>query len=245
LINKLLGEADKLKFAAPAGFTVSVTAVVWVKPPELPVMVTETVPVVAALVAVNVIVLVLMAGWGLNAAVTPLGKPEAENVTWPLKPFNGVMVMVLLPLVPCVMVTLFGEEDRLKFGEAAAFTVSATPVAWTVLPLVPVIVMLKVPVGVVLPIVTVMVEEPEPVTEVGLKLALAPAGSPLVLNVTVPLNPLTDPTVAAYVVLLPCTTVREDGVAARVKSGVAVGFTVSDTLVEWVVLPLVAAIVKL
>jgi len=41
----------------------------------------------------------------------------------------------------------------------------------------------------VLPVVTVIVVEPVPVTVVGLKLAVAPAGNPLTLNPTVPLNP--------------------------------------------------------
>jgi hypothetical protein len=44
-------------------------------------------------------------------------------------------------------------------------------------------------VGVVELVVTVMVEEPGPVTEVGLKLTLAPLGKPLALNATAPLNP--------------------------------------------------------
>jgi hypothetical protein len=48
----------------------------------------------------------------------------------------------------------------------------------------------------VVAVVTVMVEEPEPVTEAGLKIALAPAGTPLAVRLTVPLNPLTAPTVA-------------------------------------------------
>ena len=46
-----------------------------------------------------------------------------------------------------------------------------------------------VPVGVVLPVVTLMVVEPEPLTEVGLKLAPAPDGKPLTLKPTVPENP--------------------------------------------------------
>jgi len=45
-------------------------------------------------------------------------------------------------------------------------------------------------------VVTVIVELPEPLTEVGLKLALAPDGSPLALKLTVPLNPLNAVTVA-------------------------------------------------
>jgi hypothetical protein len=63
-------------------------------------------------------------------------------------------------------------------------------------PLVPVIVRVNVPVGVVLAVVTVIVEEPEPVTEVGLKVALAPDGSPLALKVTAPANPFTAAIVA-------------------------------------------------
>jgi hypothetical protein len=45
-------------------------------------------------------------------------------------------------------------------------------------------------------VVTVIVEEPEVVTEVGLKVAVAPAGSPLALKVTVPVNPFSALTVA-------------------------------------------------
>jgi len=45
-------------------------------------------------------------------------------------------------------------------------------------------------------VVTVIVEEPEVFTEVGLKLNVAPVGSPLALKLTVPANPFTAPTVA-------------------------------------------------
>ncbi len=51
-------------------------------------------------------------------------------------------------------------------------TVSVTAVEWTRLPAVPVIVSTELPVGVFLLVETVSVEEPEPVTEAGLKLAL-------------------------------------------------------------------------
>ena len=37
---------------------------------------------------------------------------------------------------------------------------------------------------------------PDPLTEVGLKLAIAPAGNPLALKPTVPVNPLIGVTVA-------------------------------------------------
>jgi hypothetical protein len=43
--------------------------------------------------------------------------------------------------------------------------------------------------------VTLIVLDPEPVTEVGLKLAVAPLGSPDALKFTVPVNPPDDATV--------------------------------------------------
>ena len=50
-------------------------------------MVTETVPIVAVLLVVSVNVLAVLAGFGLNNAVTPLGRPDADKVTLPPKPF--------------------------------------------------------------------------------------------------------------------------------------------------------------
>ena len=85
---------------------------VLVKPPDAPVMVTEAVPVVAVLLAVSVNVLVLVVLLGLNDAVTPLGSPDADKLTLPLKPFCGVTVMVLAPLAPCVMLRLLGDAER-------------------------------------------------------------------------------------------------------------------------------------
>ena len=86
--------------------------------PDVPVMVTVTVPVVAALLAASVKVLVAVAGFGLNDAVTPLGKPDADKLTLPPKPFCGVTAIVLVPLVPCVMLRLLGDAERVKFGAA-------------------------------------------------------------------------------------------------------------------------------
>ena len=74
--------------------------------------VTVTVPVVAVLLAAKVSVLVLAVLLGLNDAVTPLGRPDADKLTLPLKPFCGVTVMVLAPLVPCMIVKLLGDVER-------------------------------------------------------------------------------------------------------------------------------------
>jgi hypothetical protein len=47
--------------------------------------------------AVSVMVLVVVAGLGLKVAVTPPGKPDADRLTLPLKPFSGVIETVLVP----------------------------------------------------------------------------------------------------------------------------------------------------
>jgi hypothetical protein len=52
------------------------------------------------LVAVKVRVLEAVAGFGLNDAVTPLGRPEADKVTLLVKPFCAVTLIVLVPLAP-------------------------------------------------------------------------------------------------------------------------------------------------
>jgi len=70
------------------------------------------VPVVAVPLAVNVSVLVLVVLLGLNDAVTPLGRTEVARLTLPVKPFWGVTVIVLAPLVPWVIVTLDGVMRR-------------------------------------------------------------------------------------------------------------------------------------
>ena len=91
--------------------TVSVSVVVCVKFPEVPVTVTVPEPGVAVALAVSVSVLLPVAGFGLNAAVTPLGRPEAESDTLPLNPFSGVIVIVLVPWFPCATVKLLGMAE--------------------------------------------------------------------------------------------------------------------------------------
>src|SRR5229473_2339672 len=91
--------------------TVREIVVVFVKLPDTPVTVTVTVPVVAVLLAVKVSVLLLAVLLGLNEAVTPLGRPEADKLTLLLKPFNGVTVIVLRPFVPWTTLRLLGEVE--------------------------------------------------------------------------------------------------------------------------------------
>jgi len=87
-----------------------------VKLPDIPVTSTVAFPVVAVLLAMSVSVLVPVAGFELNEAVTPPGSPEAARFTLLLKPFCGVTVIVLIPLDPCTRVRLLGDAERVKFG---------------------------------------------------------------------------------------------------------------------------------
>ena len=61
---------------------------------------TVDVPVAAVTPTVSVKELVVVAEGGLKEAVTPLGKPDADKLTLPVKPFSGATVMVLEPLNP-------------------------------------------------------------------------------------------------------------------------------------------------
>lgn len=103
--------------------TVRLIVVVWLKLPDVPVIVMLVVPVVAVLLAVNVRTLVDVVGFVPKAAVTPLGSAEFDSVTEPVKPPDGVTVMVLLPLLPWTTVRLLGDAESEKFGVAGALTV--------------------------------------------------------------------------------------------------------------------------
>jgi hypothetical protein len=93
-ILRLAGVADKLKFGAPLTAKESVVELLTL--PLTPWIVTVKVPMAALVLAVKVKVLLLAVLAGLNDAVTPAGRPEAERLTVPLNPLSGVTVMVLL-----------------------------------------------------------------------------------------------------------------------------------------------------
>lgn len=73
-------------------------------------------PTLADLTTLRVSVLLAVAGFGLNEAVTPFGKPEADRVTLLLNPFRWVTVMVVFPLLPRAIFKELGESERLKSG---------------------------------------------------------------------------------------------------------------------------------
>jgi len=79
---------------------------------------------------------------------------------------------------------------------------------------------------------TVSVDVPEPAMDVGLKVAVVLRGTPVTFRFTVPVKPLSAPTVTVYVPFALRATVRVEGEALIVKSAAAV--TTSVTVVECV-----------
>ncbi len=114
MMLRLLGEVEREKF--PVGFMTREMVVWFLKVPDEPVTVTVTVPIAAVALEVSVNALVLAVLLGLKDAVTPLGRPDTDKLTFPAKLFSGVTVIVLVPLAPWVIVTLVGEADSEKFG---------------------------------------------------------------------------------------------------------------------------------
>jgi hypothetical protein len=114
-----VGDTEMVKFGVAPGFTtVSVTVVVWLSVPEVPVIVTVEVPAAAVELTANVTVLVDVVGFVPKLAVTPAGNPEADTLTLPVNPPEGVTVTVLLPLLPWLMLKLAGDADSEKLGVA-------------------------------------------------------------------------------------------------------------------------------
>ena len=118
------GDAPIVKFGVAAAFTVKAIVAVCVVEPDVPVIVTVAAPVVAVDEAVSVSVEVAfpfaggVTGFVENAAVTPLGKPEALSVVAELNPLRLPTVIVLVPLEPCVIVSEEGAAATVKSGVA-------------------------------------------------------------------------------------------------------------------------------
>src|SRR5260370_2888 len=99
-------------------------------------------------------------------------------------------------------------------------TVRFTMALWVVPPFVPVMGRVEVPVAEVL-VAMVSAAEPAAFTELELNVAVTPAGAPLTLSPTLPLKPLSAPTVTVELVLLPTITTSGFGFADNVKSFIA------------------------
>lgn len=158
------------------------------------------VPTLALAFAESVSVLPVVAGSGIKEAVTPLGKPDADKLTLPPKPLIGLTAIVLVAPVPCTMLRLAGDAERLKSADGT--TVSETEVELVTLPEVPVIVSENVPV--VADAATDSVRELLLVLlGLGANVEVTPPGNPAAEKVTLPLKPFCGVTVIVLEPLLP------------------------------------------
>ena len=171
---------------------------------------------------------------GLKEAVTPEGSPLAESVTVSADPLMAAVEIVDVALPPCTAETLLGLA-LIEKSLGAGVTVSVTVVVCVALGAVPVTVTEYGPGVVAAPTLKVSVELPPAVMVGGLNEAVAPAGTPLVLSVTVSAEPLVTAVEMVDVALPPWTADTLAGFAPIEKSlGAAV--TVSVTVVLCVAL---------
>ena len=98
---------------------VNAIAVLAVRLPEVPIMVTVDVPTGAELLTTSVAALDDVVGLVPNDAVTPVGRPEAARVTVPLNPPTSATVIVLVPLLPGLIVRVVGAGASVKLSAGA------------------------------------------------------------------------------------------------------------------------------
>jgi hypothetical protein len=191
---------------------------------------------VAELPAVRVKMLVVLAGFVLNSAVTPAGKPLAAKVTLPAKPFVGFTVIVLVPLLPWITLNVLGAADSVKLE--GAVTVRLIVVSSVKPPDVPVIVTVAVPE--VAELLAVNVKMLVVVSGFALNNAVTPAGKPVAARVTLPAKPFVGFTVIVLVPLVPWWMLKVPGAGESVKPG-AVEVTTSANFTG--VIPVVDALI--
>jgi len=116
-IERDAGDADSEKSGVAGAVTVSAIGVVRVRPPPVPVTVTGEEPSVAVDEAVSVSVTEApVVDVGLNAAVTPAGRPVALKATALANPPVRVIVIVLVPDAPRAIESAAGAADSEKSG---------------------------------------------------------------------------------------------------------------------------------
>lgn len=114
---------------------------------------------------------------GLKVAIAPLGKPVAARLATPEYPLCPAMLMVYVVEAPGCNDWLAGEAVIAK--SATGLTTSVAEAVWVNVPLDALMVSGKVPTGVVVEVLTTSLALPDPVTDCGVNVAVAPAGNPV------------------------------------------------------------------
>src|SRR6266851_3167082 len=124
----------------PDGGTVTVTDVLWVALPSVPVTVTVYVPAATdePTLTVSVEELPAVTEVGFSEAVGPAGETLAVRLTVPAEPLVTAVLIVEVPLFPCTIDRLVGLALIEKSFVGGVVTVTVTVVLWTALPSVPV-----------------------------------------------------------------------------------------------------------
>jgi len=177
--------------------TIRFTVAVWVRAPLVPVIVSVGLPigVLPVVVTVRVELPEVVIEAGENVAVAPLGNPlVTPRLTALPKPLSAPTLTVYVAVPPGFTENELGEAESVKSGGAPTLRVT---VAVCVAPaaLVPVMVRTLLPGGVLLARMTVRVELPAWVMEVGENEAVAPEGRPAAAKLTWPVKPKSAPTV--------------------------------------------------
>src|SRR5438132_1642605 len=174
---------------------------------------------------------------GLSPAVAPPGAPRPVGWDGSAEPTGRAVEMVEVPLWPWTNERLVGFALMEKSSDGgAAVTVKLTEVLCVALVALPVTVRVYVP-GAGVPAPTVSVEPPPAVTEVGLRVAVAPAGVPLTVRSTVSAVPLVTAVEMADVPFAPRARERLVGLALIEKS-FATGVVIVKVTVVLCVAPL-------
>jgi hypothetical protein len=143
---------------------------------------------------------------GLKDPVAPAGRPLTDSVTDWVFPEVTWVLTVYCVLEPWTTVWLDGLALIEKSFVTGAVTVRPTVVACVAVDPVPVIVSVNVPAAVVDVVATERIELPPAVTDGGLNVPVAPAGSPLTERLTVCALPDVTAVVTVYDTLEPWTT---------------------------------------
>lgn len=126
----MLKDAGDAEIEKSGEVTCTVTVMVWINDPFVPVTVTWYVPLLVLLGTVTFSVdwLDVEMELGLRLAVQP-GGGVVESVTVPVKPLRNVVVIVEVPEDPLPIVNVAGEADSEKSGvtEAVKLVVTGLP----------------------------------------------------------------------------------------------------------------------
>jgi hypothetical protein len=221
----MLAEAGVIVNDGP-GVTVSATAVEAISVPDTPLIVTVDIPAAALVAAVKVTTLEAVAGLVANTAVTPAGRPDADNMTGPLKPLVPLIVIVFVAFPLCATEIDAEEDARVKVG--GRLTVTVTVVLEVTLPETPLIVTVYIPVVAVEDAVKVTILEV--VAGLVANAAVTPAGRPVAERVTDPVKPPVSVMLMVLLALAPCATVTEAATAASENPGAAATVTATEVV---------------